>query len=77
MIAALFIGAKVGLQKIWEEKQLQYQKYNDQFEEDDGPKPLTHGHMGETLVVKQKDMAKHLLHTDLSSSRSVLKIQNN
>jgi hypothetical protein len=37
VITALFVGFEVGFQKIGKEKQSEYQKDNDQFDDDNYP----------------------------------------
>jgi hypothetical protein len=56
MITAVFISFKIRVQKIREEKKLQYKKDNDQFEDDNAPELFTNSHVFKTLVIKKNDI---------------------
>jgi len=49
----------MSLQKIGEEKNLQYQKQKDQFYDNDCPESFTYGHVSKTLVIELNNIVNY------------------
>ena len=59
MFSSFFIIRVVFVQKILEEKDLQYRKHNEKFDEDDHPYfPPPARHIPEAIIVKSEQPAK-------------------
>lgn len=59
MFGSFFIIRVVFVQKILKEKDLQYRKHNEKFDEDDHPYfPPPARHISESIIIKTKQPAK-------------------
>jgi hypothetical protein len=55
MVGALLIVVKIFREKIWKEKQLENGEHDDQFDNNQLPQGLAHGHAAEAIKVKTDD----------------------
>ncbi len=62
MITSFLIGVEVCIQKIWEEKQFENGKYDEQLDQDDDPQAFAdRAEVPEAVVVEVKDPGKDVL----------------
>ena len=62
---------------VGEEEQLEHEKDNHKFDEDDGPERFAYGHLPESIVVEMEDLIwESMFHAELDLFLDFAKIRN-